>query len=83
MKEAKFQIGKNGLTESLVDTLLLAFKNYKQIRIAVLKSSGRDKNSINKIADNVISSLSRRSSYYYTHRIIGFTIIIKKHSSNR
>ena len=71
---SKFQIGRQGLTEGVIESILLTFKNHKQLRISVLKSSGRDRNSIQKIALAIREKLPFRSNI----RIIGFTIVITK-----
>lgn len=76
---AKFQIGKSGITQGVLDALTLVFKTHKNIRIAVLKSSGRDKNSIIKMADELCTRLPGR----YVYRIIGFTIILQRRSGDK
>jgi len=79
MKDKKFQIGKNGVNEGVADALLLYFKNNKQVRIATLKSSGRDKSSIKKIADDLVALLvkkDKKKKFDYT--IIGFTIVLRR-----
>ena len=43
---AKFQIGKNGVTDGVIESLELILKNHRQIRISVLKSSGKDRENI-------------------------------------
>lgn len=70
----KFQIGKNGLTEGVIQSLSLAFKTHKQIRVSVLKSSGRTRENIVEIAEKIKSGLSVKIEY----KIIGFTIILIK-----
>ncbi|MBI2632667.1 YhbY family RNA-binding protein [Candidatus Pacearchaeota archaeon] len=77
-QEIKFQIGKNGITEGILNSLTLVFKNHKQVRINALKSSGRDKEIIVKLADNISNELSRRLSCSLRYRIIGFTIVLRK-----
>ena len=72
--EIKFQIGKNGLTSGIINSLELAFKNRKKIRIAVLKSGTRDRKRIKEIAEEIASRLNGNFRY----KIIGFTIIMRK-----
>ncbi len=72
----KFQIGKNGITQGVIDSLSLVLKNHRQVRISALQSSGRDRESIEKIAKEVQSKLEIRCDY----RIIGFTIVLTKSS---
>jgi RNA-binding protein YhbY len=80
MTGIKFQIGKLGITPGVIDSLLLVFKNNKAVRISVLKSSGRDRESIGKMADEIAAKLSEKSNFSYSYKIIGFTIIMRKHS---
>lgn len=75
-KTTKLQIGKLGITPGTIESLSLAFKNHKQIRISVLKSSGRNKENMKKMAEDMISQLKEKCDY----RVIGFTIILTKKS---
>ena len=68
----KFQIGKNGITDGTIESLELALKNHKQIRISVLKSSGRNRESIHEMAQEIKKRLLVGSDA----RILGFTIIL-------
>ncbi|MAG26202.1 ribosome assembly RNA-binding protein YhbY [Candidatus Pacearchaeota archaeon] len=72
--EAKFQIGKNGLTPEVINSLDLAIKTHRLLRISVLKSACRDRSELKQMADKIQSSLSIKTEY----KIIGFTIIVKK-----
>jgi len=72
--QAKFQLGKNGLTQGVIDSLLLIFKNHKTIRISVLKSATRDREEIKSITEEILVRLPFKCNY----RIIGFTIILFK-----
>jgi len=76
---AKFQIGKNGITQGTLDSLSLVFKNHKHVRISVLKASGRSRESIEKMASELAASLSKNGEYYFNYKIIGFTIIMNRH----
>ena len=49
----QFQIGKNGLNPGVLESLALALKNHPQVRISVLKSSGRDRNGMKEIAESI------------------------------
>ena len=73
-KITRFQIGKFGVTEGVIESLELALKNHKQVRISTLKSSGRNRENIEKMAEEITSKLKERCEY----RIIGFTIILVK-----
>lgn len=77
MRMTKFQIGKFGITPGVIESLSLALKNHKQIRISVLKASGRDRESIKTMANELISKLEENCDY----KIIGFTIILIKKGS--
>tara|TARA_Y100000310_G_C20306285_1_gene634111 strand:+ start:248 stop:499 length:252 start_codon:yes stop_codon:yes gene_type:complete len=74
IKEAKFQIGKNGLTKGVLESLELKFKTNKQVRISVLKSATPNKEKIREMAETISKSLPGK----YKARILGFTIILRK-----
>jgi len=75
MKEIKrIQVGKNGLTEGLVNQLKNMFAKEKAIKVTLLKSATRDKKEAKEIADKLITSLGGR--YQYT--LIGYTLVVKK-----
>lgn len=69
----KFQIGKFGITPGVINSLKLALKNHKSVRISALQASGRDKNSIRAMANSIVSALGGNHKY----TIIGFTIILR------
>jgi RNA-binding protein YhbY len=77
ISEAKFQIGKAGLTDGVAEALKLIFKTHKRIRVSVLKSAARDKNSIKAIAEGIKSKLNGKCDY----KVIGFTIILIRRSA--
>lgn len=68
------QVGKNGITENLIETLKNHFKNHMNVKVSVLKSATRDRKEIEKIAEELIDKLGNN----YTFRVIGFTIVLKK-----
>ena len=72
--EIKFQIGKNGLTSGIINSLELAFKNRKHVRISVLKSGTRNREKIKEIAKEIADKLNGN----YNYKIIGFIIVMKK-----
>lgn len=72
--EMKFQIGKGGITQGVIESLTLAFKTHKKIRISVLKNSVRDKTKVREMAEE----LADRLQGDYNPKIIGFTIILRK-----
>ncbi len=72
------QLGKNGLTENFIGTLKNYFKNNKNVKISVLRSSTRDKEKVKEISEKILESLGKN----YTSKIIGYTIVIKKWRKN-
>lgn len=74
---AKFQIGKNGITETVMESLVLAMKNHKQVRVSVLKSFCRDREELKTLAKEIESKLPFKLKV----RIIGYTIILVKLSN--
>jgi len=74
IQEMSFQIGKSGLTEGVLQSLELAFKNHKVLRLSVLKNAVRDKEKVKEIATEIAEKLNGR----YSYRIIGFTIVMRK-----
>jgi RNA-binding protein YhbY len=75
-KQMTMQVGKQGVTDNFIATLKTAFKTHATIRVAALKASGRDSQSIQQIADDIVTRLNGSFAY----RVIGFTIILKKQS---
>ena len=70
----KFQIGKNGITPGVIEAINIALKTHKQMRISVLKSSGRTRESMDEMAKTIQSQLKEECDY----KIMGFTIILIK-----
>ncbi|MBX4196902.1 YhbY family RNA-binding protein [Candidatus Pacearchaeota archaeon] len=75
---ARFQVGKSGVTDGVIDSLFSSLKNHHQVRISTLKSSGRDRNSMEALAEDIKRRLSEKYTGAYFTKIIGFTIILKK-----
>ena len=71
---ANFQIGKNGLTDGVVESLRLAFKKHKTVRISLLKSAAEERSKIKEIAEEIVKDLDGKGKY----RIIGFTIVMRR-----
>jgi len=71
---ATFQIGKQGLTEGVLNSLESALKNHKQVRVTVLKSFCRDREELK----DIVKTLEKKLSTNFDSRIIGFTIILIK-----
>lgn len=75
----KFQIGKAGLTEGVIESLRMRFKNTKIIRISVLKNAAPTKEKVRVIADELVQKLG--GTHKYT--IVGFTIILRRTKNTR
>lgn len=78
MAVRSIQLGKNGVTENFILTLLNQFKTHKSIRIHVLKNArpeGKEgKQKVKEYSEKILESLGDK----YASKIIGFTIILKK-----
>ncbi len=75
----KFQIGKNGINQGIINSINLMLKTHKTIRISVLKSSGRNREVIKEMALSLINGID----FPCSSTIIGFTIILKRQSTKR
>ena len=73
----KFQIGKNGINSGIIESLSLAFKMHKVVRISVLKGAFRERGKIKEFASELADKLEGN----YRYKIIGFTIVMKKAGS--
>lgn len=74
-----FQIGKFGVTPGVIESLELALKNHKQIRISALKASGRNSGNIKQMGEDIISKLKEKCEY----KVIGFTIVLTRRARNK
>jgi len=70
----KLQIGKQGLTPEFIEDVKKRFDGVENIRVNMLKSSGRDKEKMKETKDELLEKLGPK----VTGKIIGFTIILKK-----
>lgn len=77
---AKFQIGKFGVTQGVADSLKLALMNHKQVRISVLKASGRTRDNMEQMAQDLVDKLKILGENC-VYKTIGFTIILIKLAS--
>ncbi len=68
------QIGKNGLTENLLNNLKNVFRKYENVKISVLKNAGHDREKVREMAEKIRTELGEK----FTYRIVGFTIFLKK-----
>jgi RNA-binding protein YhbY len=78
MTTANIQLGKQGITDNFIISLQNYFKTRGSIRISVLKNAraeGKDgKTDVKKYSDEIVKKLGK----YYTAKIIGFVIVVKK-----
>lgn len=72
--KASMQIGKNGLTENFITNLKNVFKRHENVKVAVLKNAGHDREKVKEMAEKIQSELGNK----YTQRVVGFTIFLKK-----
>ena len=75
---SSIQLGKNGVTENFILTLISQFKKHDIVKVHVLKNardSGKEgKKDVKKYSDELLKILGNK----YTSKIVGFTIIVKK-----
>ena len=69
---SQVQLGKNGVTDNFIETLKSHFKNHKNVKISVLRSSKRE--NIKEKAEEIVKKLGKN----YIAKTIGFTINLKK-----
>ena len=73
---SKFQIGKQGLTTGVIESLKNDLKSHKQVRVSILKSAEKERTDVNAVAKEIDDSLT--PFYKLAIRKIGYTIIITK-----
>ena len=71
--EANFQIGKQGLSQALIESINTALKTHRQARISVLKSATREKSKLKEMALEIQSKIPKKTAL----RILGYTRIIR------
>ena len=74
MTTSEMQLGKNGITESFVETLKKYFQNHEIVKISVLKSAREKREDMKKYSGELLEKLGKN----YTSKIICFKIILKK-----
>jgi RNA-binding protein YhbY len=74
MTHSHVQLGKNGVTENFLKTLQDHFLKHNDVKVSVLKGAGHEKEKVKEYSQEIIKGLGR----YYTAKVIGFTIFIKK-----
>lgn len=68
------QVGKNGISDNLVETIKSHFKKHKNVKIVFLKNFSRDRKKLRKESDKLLDVLGKN----YTSRLLGFTLFVKK-----
>lgn len=75
----EIQIGKSGITENFISTLKTYFSNCRTVKVNVLKSMRESKADVKKLADELLEKMGP----FYTAKVIGFTITLKKWRKER
>jgi RNA-binding protein YhbY len=68
------QIGKNGLTDEILNIIKSSFKNRDSIKVILLKSAGHSKENTKETAEKIKGFLGDK----FTYRTLGFTIFFQK-----
>ncbi len=68
------QLGKNGITDNFIECIKTCFKSHDIIKISVLKSAGHNKAKVKEYSEKILDKLGE----YYTTKLIGFVIAVKK-----
>jgi len=68
------QIGKKGITENFLETLKVHFNSARTVKVSVLKSARESKKDVEKLSNELLEKLGP----YYTAKVIGFKIVLKK-----
>ncbi len=75
----EIQIGKNGITPNFIETLGNHFKKSMTVKISVLKSARENREDVKKLSEELLEKMGP----YYTARVIGFKIVLKKWRKKR
>lgn len=70
----EIQLGKNGITQNFLETLKTYFTSVRTVKVSVLSSARESKEDVKKYSQKILDSLG----VYYTAKVIGFTIVLKK-----
>ena len=68
------QLGKNGITPNFIGTLKTYFEKVRTVKVSVLSSARESKEDVKKYAEVLLDKLG----VYYTAKVIGFKITLKK-----
>lgn len=74
MSVKEIQLGKNGITENFIVSLKTQFNSSRTVKVSVLSSARESKEDVKKYSTILLEKLGE----YYTSKVIGFTIILKK-----
>jgi RNA-binding protein YhbY len=70
----EIQLGKNGITDNFIETLKSHFTKCRTVKVSVLASARESREDVKKYSNILLNKLG----VYFTAKIIGFTIILKK-----
>lgn len=70
----EIQLGKNGITDNFISTLKTYFDRVRTVKVSVLPSARESKEDVKKYSKELLDKLG----VYYTAKVIGFTIVLKK-----
>jgi len=68
------QLGKQGITQNFLESLLTQFQQSRTVKISVLPSARESREDVKKYSEELLQKLGP----HFTSKIIGFTIILKK-----
>jgi len=70
----EIQLGKNGITNNFLATLKTYFDKVRTVKVTVLASARESKEDVKKYSEELLEKMG----VYYTAKVIGFTITLKK-----
>ena len=68
------QLGKQGITDNFIESLLMQFLKSRTVKISVLPSARKSKEDVKNYAKVLLEKLGP----HFTSKIVGFTITLKK-----
>jgi RNA-binding protein YhbY len=74
----RIQIGKNGLTDSVIQQIKKVSLEEEMIKITILKSACRDKDEAKIMCDNLVEKLGKN----YTYKLIGYVCTLFRFRKN-
>lgn len=70
----RIQIGKNGLTDEVINQIKSFFEKERMVKIILLKSACRDKDKAKEISDKIIEQLGPK----FKAKLVGYVLTISK-----